>query len=110
MLVMNYLMLAAINKQHLMQFLFIGFIIFILYFFSIRPQRKKYSDQKNFLNKLKPGMNVVTIGGIHGTITSIDENTVTIELNGRGTNIVIEKSAISIESSNKNINGKNAIK
>ncbi len=98
---MNYLMIAGINKQNLMQILLIGFIILIFYFFSIRPQRKKYSDQKNFLNKLKPGMNVVTIGGIHGIIISIEENTVTIELNGRGTNIIIEKSAISIESTHK---------
>ncbi|MCP3660144.1 MAG: preprotein translocase subunit YajC [Bacteroidetes bacterium] len=94
-------MINGINKQTLMQFVFIAFIIIILYFFSIRPQRKKYNDQKSFLEKLKPGMNIVTVGGIHGTILSVDDKTITIELNGRGTNMVIEKNAISVESSNR---------
>ena len=91
------LLLANLSKEHLLNFLFIGFIIFVLYFFSIRPQRKKYKDQKNFIEKLKPGMHIKTIGGIHGIILSIDDDTVTIELDNRGTSMILEKNAISID-------------
>ena len=46
--------------------LLIGGIVLIFYFFMIRPQQKKQKDQKRFLEEVKKGDNIVTIGGIHG--------------------------------------------
>jgi preprotein translocase subunit YajC len=64
----------------------------------IRPQQKKQKDQKKFLGAIKKGDTVVTLGGIHGKITAIEENTVTLEVD-RGARIKVEKSSISYESS-----------
>ncbi len=52
----------------------------IFYFLLIRPQQKKAKEQAEMLNNLKKGNRVVTSGGIHGTITSLDENSVTLEI------------------------------
>ena len=61
----------------------------------IRPQNKKQKEIQKFRNSLQTGQDVVTIGGIRGTIRSIDENenTVTLEV-ATGTKIVFEKSSI----------------
>lgn len=67
----------------------------IMYFFMIRPQNKKQKEIQNFRSALQTGQDVVTIGGIHGTIRSIndDEGTVTLEV-ATGTKLTLEKSAI----------------
>lgn len=67
----------------------------IVYFFMIRPQNKKQKEIQNFRNALQVGQEVVTIGGIHGTVKSIDEtaNTVVLEV-ATGVKMRFEKSAI----------------
>lgn len=80
-------------------FLF-GSIILIMYFFMIRPQQKKQKDAKNFVSEIKKGDNVVTIGGIHGKVFSVDGETVLLELD-KGFKIKVEKSAISLEFSKR---------
>ncbi len=100
-MVLDTLLLAGLGKEQIMQMLFIGAIIIIFYLFSIRPQRKKYAAHKNFLVTLKPGVQIVTIGGIHGFILNIDESTVTIEVNKKGASLVIDKNAISVEASSR---------
>ena len=54
----------------------------IMYFFMIRPQNKKQKEIEKFRSALSVGQDVVTIGGIYGTVRSIDEaeNTVTLEV------------------------------
>ncbi|MCH7402361.1 preprotein translocase subunit YajC [Belliella kenyensis] len=76
-------------------FLF-GSIILIMYFFMIRPQQKKQKETKNFLEEVKKGDNIVTIGGIHGKIYAVEGDTITLELD-KGFKIKIEKSAVSLE-------------
>ena len=77
-----------------------GGIILVFYFFMIRPQQKKQKDQKSFVNNLKKGDNVVTIGGLHGRITSVDAITVVLEVD-RGVKMTFEKSSISREATGK---------
>ncbi|WP_428657438.1 preprotein translocase subunit YajC [Runella sp.] len=78
------------------QLLLWGGIIGVFYFFMIRPQQKKQKDQKKFLEELKKGDEVVTIGGLHGTVVSVYETTVTLEVDGsKGTKMKFEKSSIS---------------
>lgn len=55
------------------------FVVFIV-FFMIIPQRKKSKEQKLFFEGLKKGDKVVTIGGLHGKITEVKENTVMVSL------------------------------
>ncbi|WP_080238667.1 preprotein translocase subunit YajC [Spirosoma rigui] len=71
-------------------------IIGVFYFFMIRPQQKKQKDQKNFVENLKKGDNVVTVGGLHGRIVSVDSTTVTLEVD-RGVKMTFEKSSIARE-------------
>lgn len=54
------------------------FVIF--YFLLIRPQQKKAKEHQNMVNNLKKGDRVITSGGIYGEITSLDDNTVTVEV------------------------------
>ena len=67
----------------------------IVYFFMIRPQNKKQKEIQKFRNALQVGQEIITIGGIHGTIKSISEedNTVMLEV-ATGVKIKMEKSAI----------------
>ena len=46
-------------------------IIVIFYFFLIRPQNKKQKETQKMLDALKKGDKVITIGGIHGTVSSV---------------------------------------
>lgn len=80
--------------------LFFGGIAIIFYFFMIRPQQKKQKDQKKFINEIKKGDHIVTIGGVHGKIVEMDEETVTVDVE-KGARIKFERSAISLESSKK---------
>lgn len=67
----------------------------IVYFFMIRPQNKKQKEIQKFRNALSVGQDVITIGGIHGTIKGIneDENTVSLEV-ATGVRITFAKDAI----------------
>lgn len=80
-------------------FLF-GSIILIMYFFMIRPQQKKQKDSKKFIEEIKKGDDVVTIGGLHGKVYSTDTDTVILELD-RGLKVKVEKSALSLDFSKK---------
>lgn len=75
-------------------------IIGVFYFFMIRPQQKKQKDQKSFVDNLKKGDSVVTIGGLHGRIVAVEGTTVTLEVD-RGVKMVFEKTSISREASAK---------
>jgi len=52
----------------------------IFYFLLIRPQQKKAKQHKELLSALKEGDKVVSSGGLHGTITGIKEDVVTMEI------------------------------
>lgn len=80
-------------------FLF-GSIILIMYFFMIRPQQKKQKDTKKFIEEIKKGDDVVTIGGLHGKVSSVEGDVVFLELD-RGLKVKVEKSAISAEFTKK---------
>ena len=78
----------------------IGGIVLIFYLFMIRPQQKRQKDQKRFLEEVKKGDNIVTIGGIHGRIASMDGETIILEVE-KGGKIKLDKSSISLEASRK---------
>lgn len=80
-------------------FLF-GSIILIMYFFMIRPQQKKQKDTKKFIEEIKKGDDVVTIGGLHGKVSSVEGDVVFMELD-RGLKVKVEKSAISADFTKK---------
>ncbi|MEE2954128.1 MAG: preprotein translocase subunit YajC [Bacteroidota bacterium] len=75
--------------------IFFVLIFAVMYFFMIRPQIKKQKKEQNYRSSLKMGDKIVTIGGIHGKITEINQKTFVIEVHG-GTKIKVEKSAVSM--------------
>ncbi len=82
----------------LMSFLPLILIMIIFYFFIIRPQMRRSKEQRNFREALKKGDKVVTMGGIHGKIADIKDNTVILEID-TNTRITIEKSAVMADGS-----------
>jgi preprotein translocase subunit YajC len=69
------------------------FMFAIFYFLLIRPQQKKAKEHKALLDALKKGDTVITAGGVHGKVTSVDDTIVTLEI-ATGVNIKITKSYI----------------
>lgn len=67
----------------------------IMYFFMIRPQQKKQKEIRNFQNSLTPGTQVITGGGIHGTVkkVNIENNTVELEIS-RGVVVICDRNYV----------------
>ncbi len=78
------------------QLVFFGAIILVFYFFMIRPQQKKAKDQKKFIEEIKKGDYIVTIGGAHGYVAEMEGDTFILEVE-KGGRIRFNKSAISLE-------------
>lgn len=72
-------------------------IVVVFYFFMIRPQMKKAKDQKKYIEALKVGDKVLTIGGIYGTVLKMNDDG-TIILSVEDGKLKIAKSAISQDS------------
>lgn len=65
----------------------------VLYFLMIRPQQKRQKKTNMMLGSLKKGDKVVTIGGLHGTVLELDNDTVVIRVN-EATKMTFDRSAI----------------
>lgn len=68
-------------------------MIGIFYFFLIRPQNKKQKEMEKMLAALKKGDKVVTIGGIHGVVSSTKEKTIILKVDDN-TKLEFNRSAI----------------
>jgi preprotein translocase, YajC subunit len=69
-------------------------LIVIFYFFLIRPQNKKQKETEKMLAALKKGDKIVTIGGIHGVVSSLKEKTVIVKVDDN-TKLEFSRSAVS---------------
>jgi preprotein translocase subunit YajC len=65
----------------------------IFYFLLIRPQQKRAKQQKELVGGLKAGDNIVSAGGIHGSITAVEESTVTVEI-AKGVKIKMNRGSV----------------
>lgn len=70
-------------------------LFLIFYFLLIRPQQKRAKEHKQMLSGIQKGDNVVTNGGIYGRVTSINDDTVMVEV-ADNVRIKIAKDAITI--------------
>lgn len=77
--------------QSILPFLLL-FLVF--WFLLIRPQQKRTKERNAMLSAVKKGDHVVTIGGMHGTISEIDDATVILKVS-ETVKIKFERSAIS---------------
>ena len=70
-------------------------IFAIMYFFMIKPQQKRQKEIQNFQNSLQEGTQVLTGGGIYGTVKKIDLATGIIEVKiADGVIIKVDKSYV----------------
>ena len=67
--------------------------IAVFYFLIIRPNKKKQKQQQDMYFALKEGTEVVTIGGIKGTIAYVGEEYVEVRVD-KGVKLTFRKSAI----------------
>lgn len=65
----------------------------IMYFFMIRPQRKRQKEIDNFRNSLQVGQEVVTSGGLYGKVKQVEDNIVSVEV-AHNVVIRVDKSAV----------------
>ncbi|SCF26746.1 protein translocase subunit yajC [Micromonospora viridifaciens] len=60
--------------------LMIALLFGVMYFMMIRPQQKRRREAEQMQSALAPGDEVVTIGGLYGTVTGVDDETVHLEV------------------------------
>lgn len=100
---------SAQNGSMLMTVLPFVLIIAIFYFFIIRPQNKKQKETEKMINALKKGDKVVTIGGIHGVVSSTKEKTVIVKVDDN-TKLEFNRSAIATVVTDKPVSSSRADK
>ena len=72
-------------------FIFVLFIVF--YFFLIRPQKKRMQAQRDLIESVEEGDEIVTMGGILGTVRTLEDDEMQVEV-APGTSIRILRSAV----------------
>ncbi len=79
--------------QGIMSFMPLILIFVIFYFLLIRPQQKKQQQHQQMLQNVKRGDQIITTGGMYGTIESLDEKTIQLKIANQ-VKIKLSRSAI----------------
>ncbi len=74
-------------------FILIVLVLFLVWLFMVRPQRRRQQVQQAMIDELRVGDEVLTAGGFFATVRDISEDEVTVEL-GPGTEARLSKRAI----------------
>jgi len=74
-------------------YIFILVILVLMWFLLIRPQRRRQQESQSLLDSLTVGQEIVTAGGLYGTITALDEDEAHVEI-ADGVQVRVAKRAI----------------
>ena len=74
-------------------YIFIIVILIGMWFLLIRPQRRRQQESQHLLDSLAVGQEIVTAGGLYGTITALEEDEARLEV-ADGVEVRIAKRAI----------------
>ena len=74
----------------------------VFYLFIYRPQQKREQEHEEMVAKLEKGDKIVTIGGIHGTVQRIDDDSILAQVDSSGTKLRFDKQAIANVGGDKN--------
>ncbi|QJX46877.1 preprotein translocase subunit YajC [Hymenobacter taeanensis] len=96
------LLQAGASSEGLTSLLFPIAIAVVVYFFMIRPQQKRSADAKKFRASIVKGSNVVTIGGLHGKVLEVNEESVIVEVD-KGVRLKFDRTAIAREAASKSL-------
>ncbi|MFB6272586.1 MAG: preprotein translocase subunit YajC [Salinibacter sp.] len=69
-------------------------IIGVFYFFIYRPQQKREEEHQEMVDNLEQGDKIVTVGGIHGTVQKIDEESILAQVDSKGTRLRFNKDSV----------------
>ncbi len=83
----------ALNPNQIVTIGYLVLLVGIFYFFLLRPQQKRAKEHRELIESLSTGDRVVTIGGIHGTLKSIGDDSVVLEI-ADGVRVTVSKSAV----------------
>jgi preprotein translocase subunit YajC len=83
----------AAGMDSSMMWIMLILMFVIMYFFMIRPQNKKQKEIAEFRRSLQVGQQVITAGGIHGTIKEINDSDVVLEID-RNVKVRVDKNSI----------------
>ncbi|MBI3316251.1 MAG: preprotein translocase subunit YajC, partial [Candidatus Omnitrophica bacterium] len=75
-----------------LQFMPLIFLFVIFYFLIIRPQQKKQKEHADMIAKLQKNDEIITAGGVHATVISVGDSTLTVRI-ADNVKIEIEKSS-----------------
>lgn len=65
--------------QDLSSLIFLGLLIFVFYFMLIRPQKRRVEQHRRLIESIQVGDEIVTIGGLYGSVTALGDDEVEIE-------------------------------
>ncbi|NND83185.1 MAG: preprotein translocase subunit YajC [Gammaproteobacteria bacterium] len=84
---------GAAASPGFMSFLPMIALFVIFYFLLIRPQQKRQKEHRNMVAGLAVGDEIVTMGGVLGKITEVDENFISVEV-AKGVEIKVQKMSV----------------
>jgi preprotein translocase subunit YajC len=73
--------------------IFIILIFALMWLLFIRPQRRKQQAQRDMLSNVAPGDEIVTAGGLYGTVRAVDDEALMLEI-APGTEVRVAKRAV----------------
>ncbi len=77
----NFILLASQGGENpYMSFIPLVLVVFVFYFFMIRPQMKKQKELQVYRDNLKKGDEVITEGGIYGKVAEIKKDVLILEV------------------------------
>ena len=90
----------------MMTMIMFGAMFAVVYFFMIRPQSKKRKKEEEERKNLSKGDMVITLGGIYGKVTKIDEDSVIIV--SQDTKLRVSKAALTLDPSQESSSSKDS--
>lgn len=90
---MSFIFLGAAEPNPIISMVPVLLMFVIFYFLLIRPQQKQQKTHREFLKALDKNQEVVTSGGIHGTVVQVKDDTVTIRV-AENVRLEVDKAAI----------------
>ena len=74
-------------------YVFILVLLLLMWFLLIRPQRRRQQEQHHMISALEVGREIVTAGGLYGTVTAIEGDEVRLQI-ADGVEVRVAKRAV----------------
>lgn len=77
---MNLILAAAAQSQMVGSIIWLVVLFAFMYFLLIRPQQKEQKERAQMIRSLKPGDKIVTMGGLIGVITKVEDMSIKVRI------------------------------